>query len=72
MKRSVLVLFVTLLALVLAGCQPAAPDTNRNDAVATASPAKGLIPLRSKLKYSSWNVNGWMRPEQKMGKPCVA
>ena len=35
-----LVLAVTLLAIVFTGCQAAAPDTNRNAAVATASPAK--------------------------------
>ena len=40
MKRSALVLFVILLAMVLGGCQRAAPETNRNDAVAAASPAK--------------------------------
>lgn len=43
MKRSVvsaaLVLVVSLMVLGLAGCQPAAPDTNLN-ATATASPAK--------------------------------
>ena len=35
-----LVLVVTLLAMMLAGCQAAAPETNRNAAVATASPPK--------------------------------
>ena len=40
MKRSALVLFVMLLAMILGGCQRAAPETNRNSAVAAASPAK--------------------------------
>lgn len=40
MKRSALVLFVILLAVILTGCQPAATETNRNDAVAAASPVK--------------------------------
>ena len=40
MNRSALVLFVILLAMVLAGCQPAATVTNRSEAVAAASPAK--------------------------------
>lgn len=41
MNRNVaLVLVVTLLAMVLAGCQRAAPETNLNAAVTTASPAK--------------------------------
>lgn len=40
MKRSVPVLFVILLAVILSGCQPAGPDTNRNSAAAPASPAK--------------------------------
>jgi ketosteroid isomerase-like protein len=39
MKTSVLALFVTVVVLVLAGCQPAA-DTNRNAVAATASPQK--------------------------------
>ena len=39
MKKSVLALFVTAVALGLAGCQPAV-DTNRNAALATASPQK--------------------------------
>jgi hypothetical protein len=39
MKRSVLALFVTAVAVVLTGCQPAL-DTNRNAALATASPQK--------------------------------
>jgi hypothetical protein len=39
MKRSVLALFVTAVAVVLMGCQPAL-DTNRNAALATASPQK--------------------------------
>ena len=39
-RRSVLALFVTLLAVVLTGCQPAATETNRNDSLAAASPAK--------------------------------
>lgn len=43
MKRSALVLFVTLLAMILAGCQRAATETNRNAAVATASPAKERV-----------------------------
>jgi ketosteroid isomerase-like protein len=40
MKRSALVLFVILLAMVLTGCLRASTDTNKNDAVATASPVK--------------------------------
>lgn len=40
MKRSALALFMIVLAVVLAGCQPAAPETNRNDSIAAASPAK--------------------------------
>ena len=39
MKRSVLALFVTAVAVVLTGCQPAL-QTNRNAALATASPQK--------------------------------
>ena len=40
--KSALALFVTLLAVVLTGCQAPASDTNRN-AVATASPAKERV-----------------------------
>jgi ketosteroid isomerase-like protein len=40
MKQSVLTLVVVLLAMTLAGCQPATSETNRNNSVATASPAK--------------------------------
>ena len=40
MKRSALVLFVILMAVVLGGCMRASTETNRNDAVAAASPAK--------------------------------
>ena len=43
MKRSALVLFVILLAMALGGCQPAARETNRNDAVAAATPAKERV-----------------------------
>ena len=43
MKRSALVLFVILLGLFLTGCQPAASETNRNAAVATATPAKERV-----------------------------
>ena len=43
MKRSALVLFVILLAVILTGCQPAARETNRNDAVAAATPAKERV-----------------------------
>ena len=39
MKTSVLALVVTAVAVVLTGCQPAL-DTNRNAALATASPQK--------------------------------
>src|ERR1043166_7829479 len=39
MKRSVIALFVTAVAIVLTGCQPAV-DTNRNQALAKASPQK--------------------------------
>ena len=42
MKPSALALFVTLVVLSLAGCQPAL-DTNRNLAVATATPAKEAV-----------------------------
>src|SRR5690348_13560 len=42
MKRSVLALFVTAVAVVLIGCKPAA-DTNRNAAAATASPQKAAF-----------------------------
>ena len=40
MKRSALALVMVLLAMALTGCQPAASETNRNDAAATASPVK--------------------------------
>ena len=41
MNRSVLALFVVVvIAMGINGCQPAAPDTNRNAAATTASPAK--------------------------------
>ena len=40
MKRSALVLFVILMGMVLTGCQQATSETNRNAAVATATPAK--------------------------------
>lgn len=40
MKRSVVALFVISLALWLGGCQAPAPETNRNDSIAAASPAK--------------------------------
>ena len=39
MKKSVLALLVTAVALSITGCQPAV-DTNRNAALATASPQK--------------------------------
>jgi hypothetical protein len=39
MNRSTLALLVTALVLMVSGCQPAL-DTNRNAALATASPAK--------------------------------
>lgn len=42
MKRSVLALFLTTLAVVLTACQPAA-DTNRNAAMTTASPQKETV-----------------------------
>ena len=42
MKRSSLALCVTLVALAFAGCQPAL-DTNRNAALATASPVKEKV-----------------------------
>ena len=35
-----LVFVMSMVVLALAGCQPAAPDTNRSAATATASPAK--------------------------------
>ena len=40
MRRSALALLVSLSALALGGCQAPAPDTNRNAALTTASPAK--------------------------------
>ena len=43
MKRSALALFVTLLTVFLAGCQPATNETNRNDAVAGASPVQERV-----------------------------
>lgn len=44
MKRSALVLFVIiLLAVVLSGCMAVGPETNRNAAVATATPAKEKV-----------------------------
>lgn len=43
MKRSVVALFVTLLALGFIGCQPAGPETNRNAAVAAATPVKEKV-----------------------------
>jgi ketosteroid isomerase-like protein len=43
MKKGALVLVVAVLAMSLAGCQPAASETNRNNAVATASPVKERI-----------------------------
>jgi ketosteroid isomerase-like protein len=43
MKRSALALFVILLAMVSGGCQQAASETNRSDAVATASPVKERV-----------------------------
>lgn len=42
MRRSALVLFV-LLTVILTGCQPAARETNRNDAVTAATPAKERV-----------------------------
>jgi len=42
MKKSVLALFVTAVAAILSGCQPAV-DTNRNAALAVASPQKETI-----------------------------
>lgn len=43
MKRSALVLFAILLAVVLSGCQPAASETNRNAPVTAATPAKERV-----------------------------
>ncbi len=43
MKRSSLALLLSFVALAFAGCQAPAPDTNRNAALATASPAKETI-----------------------------
>lgn len=40
MKRSALALAVGLMALTLGGCMASAPETNRNAALATASPAR--------------------------------
>ena len=40
MKRSALALVLSLITLTLGGCQQAAPETNRNAALATASPVK--------------------------------
>jgi hypothetical protein len=42
MNRSTLALLVTVVVLVMGGCQPAL-DTNRNTVIATASPAKETI-----------------------------
>ena len=42
MNRSALALFVALLVVLLAGCQPAL-DTNRNLAAATSTPAKETV-----------------------------
>ena len=42
MKRRVLALFATTVVLVMAGCKPAV-DTNRNAALATASPQKETV-----------------------------
>jgi len=42
MKRSVFALFVTAVAVALTACQPAV-DTNRNAALATASPQKAAF-----------------------------
>jgi ketosteroid isomerase-like protein len=39
MKRSAIALLILVLAMILNGCQPAL-DTNRNNAIAIASPAK--------------------------------
>jgi hypothetical protein len=39
MNRSALALLIVAVVVVITGCQPA-PDTNRNNAVATAPPAK--------------------------------
>lgn len=41
--RSALVLFVILLAMVLGGCKRVSPETNRNDAIAAASPVKERV-----------------------------
>lgn len=43
MKKSALVLFVILLAVVLTGCMRASTETNKNDAVAAASPVKERV-----------------------------
>lgn len=43
MKRNALAVFVVLMALVLGGCQRATTETNRNDALAAASPAKERV-----------------------------
>ena len=43
MKRSALALVVVMLTMVLGGCQPAATETNRNAAAATASPVKERV-----------------------------
>ena len=40
MKKSVLAVFVTAVAIALSACQAAAPETNRNASLATASPQK--------------------------------
>jgi ketosteroid isomerase-like protein len=43
MKRSALVLFVILLALILTGCQPAPTGINANNVLAVASPTKERV-----------------------------
>jgi ketosteroid isomerase-like protein len=40
MNKNAVALFILAVVLTLAGCQPAAPDTNRNLTVTSSSPAK--------------------------------
>ena len=43
MRKCALALVIAVLAMSLAGCQPAASETNRNASVATASPVKERV-----------------------------
>lgn len=64
MNRSVVsvavVFFTSLMILGLAGCQPAAPETNRN-ATATASPAKETIDTAAIEAEVLKTARDWMK-----------